>query len=105
MYRHPEDAWLDRLAARLPDAGYAGRTQFAAMLPFAALFSGLLALGFAGFGSVWSLAAAALAGSPLALIILVIGFGPAVLWLGSFFFRSGDAPGGVCSPWPPSWRP
>src|SRR5207302_8316654 len=85
VYRHPEDAWLDRVAAALPDAGYDGRAQFATMLPLAALFSGILSLGFAGIGALSSLLAGVLAGSPFALALAVLLAGPPVLWLGSFF--------------------
>src|SRR5205823_12196467 len=85
LYRHPEDAFLDRVAAALPDAGYDGRAQFATMLPLAALFSGILSLGFAGIGALSSLLAAALAGSPFALALIVLLAGPPILWLGSFF--------------------
>jgi hypothetical protein len=51
----------------------------------AALFSGILSLGFVGFGALPALLAGTLAGSPLALLLLLFLIGPPVLWIGSFF--------------------
>ena len=86
MDRYPEDAWLERLAARLPDSGYEGRTQFATILPFAALFNGIISLGFVGFGALPALVPAALTGSGFAWLILILELGPPILWIGSFFY-------------------
>jgi hypothetical protein len=55
------------------------------MLPLAALFSGILSLGFVGIGALSALLTGALAGSPLALAMTLLLVGPPVLWLGSFF--------------------
>jgi glucose dehydrogenase len=54
------------------------------MLPLAALFSGVLSLGFVGLGALSTLQAA-LAGSPFALVLTILLAGPPVLWIGSFF--------------------
>jgi hypothetical protein len=83
-----ESPWRLRaeLAAALPDAGYDGRAQFAAMLPLAALFSGILSLGFVGLGALSALLSGLMAGSPLALVLALLLAGPPLLWLGSFFF-------------------
>lgn len=55
------------------------------MLPLAALFSGILSLGFVGLGTLSTLLPAVLAGSPAALAITLLLAGPPLLWLGSFF--------------------
>ena len=85
MHRYPEDAWLNRLAAALPDAGYDGRAQFASMLPLAALFSAVVSLGSVGLQVFPALLAGLLVGSPLALAVAVLLVGPPLLWLVSFF--------------------
>src|SRR5262245_43033460 len=54
------------------------------MLPLAALFSGILSLGFVGFGAL-ATRRARLTGPPLALALTVRLAGPPILWLGSFF--------------------
>src|SRR5437870_12530170 len=56
------------------------------MLPLAALFSGIVSLGFVGLGTLPALLAGLLAGSPLALVLAVLLVGPPILWQGSFFF-------------------
>jgi hypothetical protein len=56
------------------------------MLPMAALFSGILSLGFVGFGGFTALLPALLAGSLLALVFLILFAGPPILWVASFFF-------------------
>jgi hypothetical protein len=55
------------------------------MLPLAALFSGVISLGFLSFGSLPALLMAGLAGSPFALLLLLFLVGPPLLWIGSFF--------------------
>jgi glucose dehydrogenase len=55
------------------------------MLPLAALFSGILSLGFVGIGTLSALLPAVLAGSPFALALTLLLAGPPILWLGSFF--------------------
>ena len=55
------------------------------MLPLAALFSGILSLGFVGLGALSALLSGLAAGSPLALVLVLLLAGPPLLWLGSFF--------------------
>jgi hypothetical protein len=85
VYRFPEDQLLDRIAAALPDSGYEGRTQFTAMLPMAAIFSGVLSLGFVGFGALSFAIAALQAMAPFAILQVLLLFGPPILWIASFF--------------------
>src|SRR5690349_15927654 len=92
--RYPEDQLLARLAAALPDAGYAGRMQLASMLPYAALFSGALALvGLlaGGLGVVGFILFAFRSGSAPLIVGLLLLLLPPVLWIVSFFpLRAGQ---------------
>jgi hypothetical protein len=56
------------------------------MLPIASLFSGVISLGWIGFGTLPALLAGVLSGSPFAIVLAVLLIAPPVLWLGSFFF-------------------
>lgn len=85
MYRYPEDPLLDRLAAALPDSGYEGRSQFIAMLPMAAIFSGVVSLGFVGLGAIPFAIAAVQLMAPVALLEVLLLLGPPILWIASFF--------------------
>lgn len=85
MYRFPEDSFLDSIAAKLPDAGYEGRVQFAQMLPMLSLFSGVITLGIFGWPGVTSLWAAATIGAVFPAVVAALLLAPAVLWLAAFF--------------------